>query len=75
MEVHEPYHSLPRHLWKRAARELQAEERRTGRANYAAVPPSEPLRLTDAPYAINRLDSSVVLIHNKGVQKNNVTKP
>jgi hypothetical protein len=47
MESHEPYHHLPPVEWGRVARELQAEGRRTGRANYAAVPPSLPWVLTD----------------------------
>jgi hypothetical protein len=47
MESHEPYHHLPPAEWGRVARELQAEERRTGRVNYAAVPPSLPGELTD----------------------------
>jgi hypothetical protein len=47
MESHEPNHHLPPAEWERAERELQAEERRTGRVNYAAVPPSLPWAVTD----------------------------
>ncbi len=47
MESHEPYHHLPPSEWARVARELQAEERRTGRVNYAAVPPSLPWVVAD----------------------------
>lgn len=56
MEVHEPYHSLPKRQWKRKATELRRREKETGKAIYAAVPPSEGLKLIDAPtpYRVRR---------------------
>jgi hypothetical protein len=49
VEYHEPYHSLPKRQWKRKARDLQAEEKGRGKANYNAVPPSLPTPMKDDP--------------------------
>lgn len=48
VEAHEPYHGLPVSKRNRVAQELWAEERRTGRANYAAVPPARACVIPDA---------------------------